>query len=296
MLGLQGSKGSGVAKLPEGIGSQDHEALNVVARRVLLDALDALEDQRDAVTLVGAQAIYLRSVDVELGVAAYTSDADLGLDPALLQDVPLLEAAMGAAGFVLSEQPGSWLRGERVAGQIVNIAVDLLVAQSFSPGGESRRSGRIPPHDPKAMRRVLGLEAAAVDFDLMEVKSLEQGADARTIEARVAGVAALLVAKAFKIHERLESDRLTNKDAGDVVRLMKASDPEEVGERFGVLLGSERAADVTRTGLGHLRSLFRAPRTAGTNMAVEALAGGVEETTVRALPPAYLAALPSAIG
>ncbi len=143
MLGLQGSKGSGVAKLPEGIGSQDHEALNVVARRVLLDALDALdalEDQRDAVTLVGAQAIYLRSVDVELGVAAYTSDADLGLDPALLQDVPLLEAAMGAAGFVLSEQPGSWLRGERVAGKIVNIAVDLLVAQSFSPGSKSRRS------------------------------------------------------------------------------------------------------------------------------------------------------------
>jgi hypothetical protein len=47
-----------VAKVPEGA---DHHDLNVVARRVLLDALVALQDQSEALTIVGAQAIYLRS-------------------------------------------------------------------------------------------------------------------------------------------------------------------------------------------------------------------------------------------
>jgi len=57
----------------------------VIARGVLLDALDALGVQRDAVILVGAQAVYLHTGTVELAVAAFTTDADLTLDPALLQ-------------------------------------------------------------------------------------------------------------------------------------------------------------------------------------------------------------------
>lgn len=86
-----------MSRVPEGL---DRNELYVVARRVLLDALVALRDQSDAVTIVGAQAIYLRSIDVELAVASFTSDADLGLDPDRLADVPLLEEAMTAAGFM----------------------------------------------------------------------------------------------------------------------------------------------------------------------------------------------------
>ena len=37
------------------------EAITVVARRVLLDALTALEAHSDAITLVGAQAVHLRT-------------------------------------------------------------------------------------------------------------------------------------------------------------------------------------------------------------------------------------------
>ncbi len=37
------------------------EPLYVLARRVLLDALEALGDQQDAVILVGAQAVYLHT-------------------------------------------------------------------------------------------------------------------------------------------------------------------------------------------------------------------------------------------
>jgi len=46
------------------------------------------------------------------------------------------------------------------------------------------------------------------------------------VPANVAGPAALLVAKAYKIHERsgeVGQRRLTDKDAGDVVRLMMSN-------------------------------------------------------------------------
>jgi hypothetical protein len=78
----------------------------VVARSVLLDALDALGAQRQAVILVGAQAVYLHTGAVELAVAAFTTDADLTLDPALLQPVPEIEAAMTAAGFFRGNRVG----------------------------------------------------------------------------------------------------------------------------------------------------------------------------------------------
>ena len=41
------------------------DELYVIARRVLLDALEALGPHRDATILVGAQAIYLHTGDAE---------------------------------------------------------------------------------------------------------------------------------------------------------------------------------------------------------------------------------------
>jgi len=285
-----------MSRLPEGI---DRNELYVVARRVLLDALIALRDQSDAVMIVGAQAIYLRSIDVELAVASFTSDADLGLDPDRLADVPLLEGAMTAAGFArdVADHAGSWIQGERVGSTVVNIAVDLLVPENFSGGG--RRSVRIPPHDRMSARRVAGLEPAVVDYDMMKAPSLEPDSDDRVIEARVAGVAALFVAKAYKITQRVGEpgqSRLTNKDAGDVLRLMMATAPEDVVERCGVLLADDRSAEVTRTGLGYLQRLFGAGATVGTEMAVSALSGAVDGDDVRAIAPAYVAALCAELG
>lgn len=140
---------------------------------MLLDALVALRDQSDAVTIVGAQAIHLRSIDVELAVASFTSDADLGLDPDRLADVPLLDAAMTVARFVrnVADHAGSWIRGERVGSTVADIAVDLLVPESIS--GVGRRSVRIPPHNSMSARRVPGLGPAVVDYDTMKVPSLE---------------------------------------------------------------------------------------------------------------------------
>jgi hypothetical protein len=98
----------------------------VLARPVLLDALAALGSQRDAVVLVGAQAVYLQVGDADLAVPVMTTDGDLVVDPGRLHEVPLLAEAMAAAGFVAS-QPGSW----RGAG---GVEIDLVVPAAVPAG------------------------------------------------------------------------------------------------------------------------------------------------------------------
>ncbi|MFE0021769.1 hypothetical protein [Amycolatopsis sp. NPDC059021] len=85
-----------MSKTPENI---DPQELTVVARSVLLDGLEALREHLAAITVVGAQAVYLRTTEAAIATAAYTSDGDLGIDPELLRDEPLLEAALQNAGF-----------------------------------------------------------------------------------------------------------------------------------------------------------------------------------------------------
>ncbi len=188
-----------MARIPEGA---DRGQLTVAARRVLLDALVALDEQRDALILVGAQAVYLRSRRADFSVAAYTSDGDLGIDRSRLKDDPHLDAAMEDAGFTRTpNQPGLRTRPERVGDVVVPIAVDLLVPEAFGGGGS--RAARIPPHDRIAARRVPGLEPATVDNDGMVIASLEPDVDRRSARIKVAGLAALLVAKAYKIRDRL---------------------------------------------------------------------------------------------
>ncbi len=59
----------------------------------------------------------------------------------------------------------------------------------------------MPPHERKTARRVPGLEAAIVDRDRLTIAGFAD--DGRSVEAWVAGPAALLVAKAYKLAERL---------------------------------------------------------------------------------------------
>jgi hypothetical protein len=86
----------------------DEDELNQAARKVLLDALIALEDHREALTVVGAQAVYLCTIDAAISSASYTSDGDISIDPEVLGEQPLLEEAMHcqAPGFVESELAG----------------------------------------------------------------------------------------------------------------------------------------------------------------------------------------------
>jgi hypothetical protein len=88
----------------------------VAARSVLIDALEALAPHGRVVIVAGAQAVYLHTGVGEIGVAPYTTDGDLALDPTLLGGEPELEAAMRGAGFQLLEpqpsrpEPGIWGR------------------------------------------------------------------------------------------------------------------------------------------------------------------------------------------
>ncbi len=217
----------------------------VLARSVLLDALEALDRHLDALVLVGAQAVYFHTDNAELIVVPTTTDADLALFPAKLLDEPLLEDALRAAGFELVANPGAW-RGR------FGVAVDLMVPEALS-GGSSRRSARLPIHGNRAARRTTGLEPALVDNGVHEIVAFD-AADPRTVRLRVAGPAALLVAKVTKIEERREKTaRHQPKDGLDVLRLLQATPTQAMAQRLGDLARDPLAGAVTTAALEALQ-------------------------------------------
>jgi len=113
------------------------DELYVVAREVLLDALEALGSHRDAVVLVGAQAVYLRVGEADLAVAPYTTDGDLAIDPQVLGEVPPLEQALAAGGFKrkTADSVALWITHRATAASSqTEVAVNLLVPAAVSPG------------------------------------------------------------------------------------------------------------------------------------------------------------------
>lgn len=286
-----------MSRVPPGV---DPDALAVTARRVLLDALDALEAHRDALIVVGAQAVHLRAQADPLPGATHTSDGDLGLDPRGLADDPQLEEAMRKAGFELKakgpqgtrRQPGIWERTELVAGVPAPVCVDLLVPAGLA--GRKGNGANVAGHGRWAAHQVPGLEPVLVDNDPMTVTSHTPDTDPRRIPVKVAGPAALLCSKATKIAERLATpDRLRDKDAGDILQLMVATDPDDAAARCTRILDHPDSADAARTGLAHLRTLFAAPRSPGVEMAVAALAGSMPAARIRATATAFTAELPT---
>jgi len=143
----------------------------VVARSVLLDALGALGAQREAVILVGAQAVYLHTGAVELAVAAFTTDADITLDPALLQQAPEIESAMMAAGFYRGNRVGAWVVSRDIDGTPTNVEVDLMVPEAV--GGAGSRAARLAGHAKNVARKARGLEAALIDKQTIVIAALE---------------------------------------------------------------------------------------------------------------------------
>jgi hypothetical protein len=100
----------------------------------------------------------------------------------------------------------------------------------------------------------------------------------------VAGAGALLVGKVHKIAERgNDNDRVRDKDALDVLRLLRAIDTDDFATRLGNLASSELASAVTAEALEQLPDLFGTPASAGVAMAIRA-AGGAEDELVVARP------------
>lgn len=259
----------------------------VDARRALLNAVGALSGHLDRIVLVGAQAIYLHTDEVTLGVALFTKDADMALVPPLAQE-PDIEKAMHGAGFHHGDQPGIWL-GE--TGQ-----VDLLVPEGLAPPG-GRRGARLMGHGNRAARKVPGLEGAAVDNEFRVVAALDS-ADRRSVRMRVASPAALLVAKLYKLGERREDprgNRPADKDAFVVYRLLQLPSAD-LARGMARILADERSALVGEAAAGFLRQLFAAPDALGCVMAARYVEVVADSETVRLFASALAEELLTEVG
>lgn len=127
----------------------------------------------------------------------------------------------------------------------------------------------------------------------MRIGSLEPS-DLRSTSVEVAGTPALLIAKAHKIHDRLatgRSNRIVDKDASDVVRLMQSSDPDEVANTVSELLATTVAGETTRNAVGYLTDLFGRRGRDGIQMARRALQFALTPEEVEGVCTSYVAAL-----
>jgi hypothetical protein len=238
------------------------DPLYVLARRVLLDALDALGEHRGSFILVGAQAIYFHTGEAEIAVPAYTEDADLALDPRSLKREPLLEELLRKASFRPGANPGTWLGTN-------DVEVDLMVPELLGGGG--RRGARLPPHGNRVARKAKGLEAALVDHDGRRIASLEPDDDQREHDLLVAGPTALLVAKLHKIADRLAApERSQDKDAYDILRLLRAVPLASFVDGVRRLRADAICSEVTDEGVTLLEKLFTGDAVAGAQMAARA--------------------------
>ena len=95
----------------------DIDSIYVAARRVLLDALQALQLHSDSMVLIGAQAVYVRTERTELAIAPFTTDADIALNPTSLGSTPEISRIMEDAHFAWakrqSRRMGRPVRGGR---------------------------------------------------------------------------------------------------------------------------------------------------------------------------------------
>lgn len=73
----------------------------IAARTALLDVLEVLEQHRNALILIGAQAVY-HHAPVGWSVPSYTTDADIALDPDLLATAPNIADQLAKAKPELS--------------------------------------------------------------------------------------------------------------------------------------------------------------------------------------------------
>jgi F0F1-type ATP synthase delta subunit len=88
---------------------------------------------------------------------------------------------------------------------------------------------------------------------------------------RVAGPAALLVAKVHKIADREGSDRQSDKDALDVLRLLRGTKTEDLVTRFMNLLADNRSMEAARRGLELLETQFAKRKNSGVEMAIRSV-------------------------
>ncbi|HEX9888064.1 MAG TPA: hypothetical protein VGA69_01185 [Nitriliruptorales bacterium] len=252
--------------------------LLIAARSALLDALDALKAHAANIVVIGAQAIHLRTNDIDLALAPLTKDADVAVDSRGLSGDPRVEDALSAAGFYPdpdNQQPGAWCSPS-------GLPVDVMVPEALAgPSASQRRGARLPPHANSSMRRAEGLEAVVIDRSPLSITALDAN-DSRVMTASVAGHAGLIVAKLHKFGERIgDPGRLKDKDAHDVYRLFVALPAPELAGVFRRLLDHDVSAAATEKALDYLRRDFTRADAVGATRAGRAEQGVGDPAQVR---------------
>jgi len=118
------------------------------------------------------------------------------------------------------------------------------------------------------------------------------------MDVEVAGPAALLVAKAHKLHDRLErgrADRVLDKDAGDVVRLLQISRTTQVIATMSTLMADPAAGGVTIDAVGFLDELFGRRGRPGIVLAARSLRLAMAPEAIETLCVAYVGELARAL-
>ncbi len=170
----------------------------------------------------------------------------------------------------MKESVGAWVTHRPTThNPNTEVAIDLLVPASISPG-KGRRAARLPGHDTRVARIVRGLDGIIADADVMSVAALDTS-DKRAFDIRVAGPGALLVAKVHKIQDRAGTARAMDKDALDVLRLLRGTTTSDHASRMRLILGDENARPVARDALEFFRRQFASRVGEGIEMAVRAV-------------------------
>lgn len=242
-----------------------------IARKALLDTLEALNGHHDSLVLVGAQAIYLHTEKFASVVAPATDDADLGVISSRLQNDPEIELALKLRGFTtpLEGQPGQWQTTD-------GVPVDLITSRS--EGNRVQKNARaadLSPHGKNIVRISDGLEACLVDFSDIEIGSMTIS-DPRKFRLHIASPAAILIAKCFKIYERLgESRPINDKDSFDIYRLLAAVPMLQIDSGLQKIRSVASAHDELVLGLTYFRELFTSSLEAPGILAVGATVRGI---------------------
>ena len=205
------------------------------SRRAILNVVEVLAAHAESLTLVGAHAVLLRTMDLDVPRMP-TGDGDLGVTPGLVGDLPSIETLLADAGYEhrTTARPGLWGREpfeESDGTRSHREKIDLLAPHGLS-GAASRSKRGVPAlqgaHGKLAVGNALGLELATFNRSRLTITDF---ADPRlSAELFVADIPALILAKGSKVGERLSEPRkgpVRDKDLGDLWRLMAVADPVE---------------------------------------------------------------------
>jgi hypothetical protein len=237
------------------------------SRRAIINVVDVLAAHAESLTLVGAHAVLLRTMDLDVPRMP-TGYGDLGVTPDLVGDLPSIENLLAETGYEhrTTARPGLWGRepySEADGTRSFREKIDLLAPHGLS-GTASRSKRGVPAlqsaHGKLAVGNAMGLELAAFNRSRMTITDL---ADPQlSAQIHVAEIPALILAKGSKVGERLGEPRkgaVRDKDFGDLWRLMAIADQGQTARVIAAFLDHPEVGADVRQSVEWTASVVRDP-------------------------------------